>query len=200
MKEGVKQLVTVFAAPEQFFSAHLDKIQNGNLLRNGVLTVLLAAGCGTAAFLLLGERAAVSNRLILIVFGALLALAGVISALIKAGLYHLFAGFRDRQGDVRTVLVSQLFSFAPFLLLLPAALILRAVGLEGVFFFIYLYLLFRSYRIELAGVRTAYRFTRGRGVLLVALPVALQAVFCVMAVVGVLVVSVGVLLAGSGLI
>lgn len=200
MKRAVQQTMALLADPGRFFSGREDRFLHGNLLRDGVLTVLAAALGGTAALLLLQGSSGPPARFVLMVAGALLFAGGLISALVKAGLFHLLAGFRGRQGDPRLVLGSQLLSFTPFLFLLPVALILRALRLEGLFFFFYLYLLFRSYGIELAGVRAAYSFERRRGVLLVSLPVAIQAGFCILAVVGVLVMTVGLLLYGSGLV
>ena len=117
-----------------------------------------------------------TGRSLFSTLGILLPVTGLFVLLCKVAMIHVFAGLWGQRGDVRALWTGISISWAPFLLLLPASLLLRAAGLEGFFALTVLAAMGMGWHLEVRVIRAVYRLETGRAVALFVLPVVLTVV------------------------
>lgn len=154
----------------------------------------------TLGLLVVTEASGSSGRTIFSTLGALLPLVALFIVAFKTALVHLFAGLWGQKGDVRPLWVAMLYSFAPWFLLLPLALLLRAGGVPGLFFAAFLAVTVLGWRVELAALAAVYRLAPARAFALFLLPLALGAVFVLLVFLALASLVAGLAVAALGLV
>jgi hypothetical protein len=162
-------------------------------MAGGVLSALL----GT--MVIQGAEGA-SGRAIFSTLGVALPILSLFVVLCKLALIHVFAGLWGQRGDVRALWVGLSFSWAPFLLLLPISLLLRATGLSGFFALALMILMVMGWRIEVLAIEAVYRLTRGRAIALFVLPLILTLMLVLIVLLGMAALVSSLALAAFGLV
>jgi hypothetical protein len=152
------------------------------------------------AWLVVAGASGGGGRTLFSMMGIALPVLAALLLVFKAGIFHLFAGLWGCPGGVRGLLLGLMFSFLPFAILLPAALLLRGLGLEGFFFLFFLAALVWGYRLEVLALAAAYDLPRGRAFALFLLPFAVQALVILVLLLGVFSAVTGIFLSGFGLL
>jgi len=159
----------------------------------GVLSLLLAG------ILIVEERGATARKLFS-GFGTTLIFLALLSLVFKGALFHLFASIWGKRGRAEDLLRFMLFSYLPFIFLVPAAAFLSAAGLGGLYALVFLAALGYSYKMEVSALRAVYGLPTRRAVLVFLVPLLLQLLFLFIFLLGVLSTIAGLLLGGSGLL
>lgn len=159
----------------------------------GVLSAVLAG------ILISGERGETARRLFS-GFGTTFVFLMLLSLVFKGALFHLFSGMWGKRGSGGDLLRFLLFSWLPFLFLLPAALLLKMAGLEGLYTLVFMGVLGYSYKMEVSALQVVYGLPGGRAVLVFLIPLLFQLVFVFVFLLGFISTVAGLLLRGSGLL
>jgi hypothetical protein len=188
--------LAALAAPAGFFVSPHWKNPAGSLPAAG-LSALLA---GTLS-LVLGTVIAGGGRLAAFSgFSTALVFLFLLTLLLKGALLHLLASLWGSRGKAGMLLQALPFSWLPFLLLLPAALIFRAAGMLSLYPLVFLGVLGYSYCMEVGAVKAVYGLSTGRAVLVFLVPILFQLVFLFVFLLGLVSALVGMLLEGTGLL
>jgi hypothetical protein len=99
----------------------------------------------------------------------------------KLAFLHFIASLWGFRGEIRLLWTGQALAFVPFFLLLPLALILRALDLSGFFALGFIVLTCLAWRFELITASAVYGLSMGKAFLLSILPLALGFAFAVLA-------------------
>lgn len=188
--------IDALSDPEAFFRTASLRDRQPVPALSGLWAFLLGVLSLVLAFVLLGKGGteAFSRFSVALVFLLLLSL------LFKGALLHFFASVWGTRGRAEVLVRALPWTYLPFLFLLPSALVLRSVGMEGFYPLVFLAVLGYSYFMEVGVLKAVYGLKTGRAVLVFLLPIAFQLVFLFVFVLGLLSAVVGLLLGGSGLV
>jgi len=183
---GLRLFLDVLANPVNFFAELKGKQQDKSFITAVVYLFPLVIVSGVMGLLIATGSDGVSGRSLFSTLSVLFTLLAFISVIFKTALVHFSASLWGKTGDVRFTFMGNIFSFIPFLLLLPVAIILRGVNGEAWIFLFFLISLFISYRIEVFAIAANYSIPHKKALLLFFTPFLMQVIFGLVVVLGVM--------------
>lgn len=194
--QAISLFLAALGSPAVFFSSLQWRNAGGSRPAAGLLALL----SGTLS-LVLGTVLAADGRFTAFSgFSTALVFLFLFSLLLKGALLHFFASLWGSRGKAGDLLLALPYTWLPFLLLLPAALVLRAAGMLSLYPLVFLGVLGYSYCMEVGALKAVYRLKTGRAVLVFLVPILLQLVFVFIFVLGLVSALAGMLLEGTGLL
>jgi hypothetical protein len=191
--------LAALVSPRRLMAGLADKKPGGILtpsffaFAGGLVSALLAV-------LVISGVQGESGRALFSTLGVFVPLAALFLLTFKLALVHLFASLWGLQGDVRLFWVGHSLSYMPFFLLLPLALILRALDLSGLFALACILAYAMALRIEIMAMSAVYALNTGRAFLFSILPLALAFVFTLLVLLAFVVLLGGLIIAALGFV
>ncbi len=184
--EGLRSFIAVLSDPVLFFKGLKNKRQSKGFIVNLVYLFPLVIVSGVVGLLIATSADGASGRRLFSTLSILFTLLAFLSVIFKTALVHLSASLWGKTGDVRFTFMGNVFSFVPFLLLLPVAILLRGINSEPLIFFFYLGFLFVGYRIEVFAIAANYDISPKKALLVFLTPFLMQVIFGLIVILGVM--------------
>lgn len=189
--------LAALSSPRRFFQSLMEGKRAPNYTP-AVIAMLGSILAATTGLLLVLAARGGTGRTLFSILGLAFPLLTLLFLVFKSSIFHLFTSLWGTPGSVGRLVLCLLYSFLPFALLLPVALLLRAAGMEGLFLLAFVAVMIYSYSMEVAALTAVYGLSRGRALALFLLPLLVQVTFILVIFLGFLSVFTGLFLKGMG--